>query len=315
MIEFEARIAVGRVDARKVAAALERVEKLAEYRQPDGDAEGAGELYRSTLPLRSELLSSSFRGFDAISTKSGATEQHLHQLLPLVKFVQGTWFEDVGDVRLTVSYTDSGCQLGFSNEMLQPDEGYAFIASVVQKLRLPVTLAKDRYEATHTGGLVAQAEGYWSGLMCELPEQNPAAILGYIRELRALVGEPVKETSWAFGPAEGVDASKGYDALAAAALPAKSVTLSYEFVPPDRRVIPAFQGLCAKAKDNFTVPLGTYLVLPGIRAVVEIMINAKGFQPGFMIDTAFAKQEDFPSRKALQAARDELARSLGVPGK
>jgi hypothetical protein len=170
-------------------------------------------------------------------------------------------------------------------------------------------------EAKHAGGLYAMAEGQWKGLDLDIPADDMPAILRYFAELRALAGAPVEETSWAFRPAAGADANHAYEALVAAALPAKSITLSYEFVPPVPALVPRFLALCVKAKDNFRIPIGSYAAFPKISAELFVDVSSKGFQPVLAIDTTVADESDFPSKRMLQDARTFLAETLGVPAK
>jgi hypothetical protein len=314
-MQFDVRVPLGRLDEKKIADALGRVGNLPGFGPPRQGLAAEGWVYRTVLPARTDLLAVTVRGFDAIAAQSGPTEQWLPRVLQLIGSLQGTWFEEVGRYSVAVSFTPSYCRLSFVNQHLKPEEGWKFVSEAVERLKLPVTLIRETFEATHANGLYVMAEGQWNGLELEIPPHDVPAVLQYVAELRALARAPVKETAWVFRPADDADASQAYDALAAASLAAKSVTLSYEFVPPELSLVPVFRALCVKAKDNFRIPIGTYAAFDGISADLVVDVNGKGFQPVMAIDTTVADEDDFPSKRMLQDARSFLAETLGVPAK
>jgi hypothetical protein len=315
MTEFETRLRFALVASEKILQVLPRLPSLPNY-EPAGKADAAeGWIYRTKLPSRSELIAKSITGFHAIAQKSGATDRCLPLLSGLSEWVRGNWTERSSDRTFRAWLSVDGDRRLFNFEKTGADEaeGWPFVERVVSALGLPVKLSPPSRDATHTKGLQASLIGEPRGLVCEVTGTDLNSMLQYFEQFALLVEAGQRVTSWSANLLPKSEAAAAYDALFAAELPVGTLSLSYEFRPPEPDLIPRFHELCTNPKDSFTIPVGWFAAVPGLRGKLEIEINKKGLELNVMIEGELDENDELPSKSAFKELRASLPKLLDLP--
>jgi hypothetical protein len=315
VIEFEFRLRFAPVSGEKILQVLPRLSSLPNY-EPAGKAD-AGEawIYRTRLPSRGELVAKTITAFDAIAQKSGATDRWFPLFSELSEWVRGNWRERSSDRVFQAWLTVDGDRRLFNFEKWGADEteGWPFVERVVSTLGLPVRLSPPSRDVTHTNGLQASLIGEPRGFACEVTGTDLSSMLQYFEKFARLVESGPRATSWSANLLPKSDAGAAYDALFAAELPVSTLSLSYEFRPPEPELLPRFHALCTTSKDSFTIPVGWFAAVPGLRGKLEIEINRKGLELNVVVEGELDENDELPSKGAFKELRASLPKLLDLP--
>jgi hypothetical protein len=316
VIEFEFRLRFAPVAGEKILQVLPRLSSLPNYEPAQESEEAQGWLYHPKLPLLHELVVETILEFSAGTNKSGPTERYLPIVAELSGSLEGIWYEHFGNraFHAWARFLGDSRRFCFEKHGVAADEGWPLVEQVVEALALPVALSPPSRDVAHAGGLSATLIGSPRGLDCEIPNSDLTELVEYFRKFGQVIGVGPAVPSWSIHcPRTVARATAAYDALIAAKLPVGSTSLSYQFPPPPPELLPRFHALCTKPKDSFTIPVGWFAAVPGLRGKLEIEINRKGLELNVVVEGELDENDELPSKGAFKELRASLPKLLDLP--